>query len=110
MLVKDVQEKEFWASLSTVAKLPYVRIDWDRWVDEDGDEKPKAAVPDMGNFDGMNFGGSGAPNFGDMDMSKFKMPEGAEDGCGCGDAHCEHDHAEHDSPKEGEPAAEEKKD
>ncbi|KAH0569668.1 putative Chaperone HSP82 [Spironucleus salmonicida] len=80
LLTKKTVEKEFWPTLNNGGKLPYVRVDFDRWIDEDEEEKPKTAMPDMGNFGGMDFS-----NF---DPSQFKMPEGekgAEDDEGQGE-------------------------
>lgn len=86
ILKKKEEEKEFWPQINLGGKLPYVRIDWDRWVDEDDDEKPKSSIPD---FNGMDFGGMG-DNM--PDMSQFKLPEG-DDKCDCHDEGCHcHDH------------------
>ena len=69
--------------------MPYVRVDFDRWIDEDDEEKPSAAIPNMNDFGGADFGNFNPEN--------FKMPEGYDDGeCddeNCGDDCC-HDGAE----------------
>lgn len=82
ILKKREVSETFWSALVQGPKLPYVRIDWDRWIDEGEDEDGAAKLPDMGGFGGM-------PGMGDMDFSKmmgqnfdpadFKMPEGEDD-------------------------------
>ncbi|CAM8973301.1 unnamed protein product [Rhodiola kirilowii] len=48
-------EKQWWKKLVKDAKAPhYVKVDWDKWVDEDDDE-PAAAEPDMGGMDFSKF-------------------------------------------------------
>ncbi|CAL6022125.1 Chaperone_HSP82 [Hexamita inflata] len=90
ILKKEEETKEFWPTIQAGAKLPYVRIDFERWIDEDEDEKPKAAIPDFGGMDFSQMGGmEGMP-----DMSNFKMPEEHDhdhEGCGCdhGEEKCE---------------------
>ena len=75
ILKKAEAEKEFWTSVAASGKLPYVKIDWERWIDEDDDEKPKQSIPDFSNMPDM--GGMGGMDM--PDMSNFKLPEGDAD-------------------------------
>lgn len=86
ILQKKEASDEFWTNL-TKTKLPYVRIDWDRWVDEGEDENAAGALPNPGDMDFasmmQNMGGMpGMPGMDGMnfDPSNFKMPEGADFG------------------------------
>ena len=84
ILQKKEASDEFWASL-TKTKLPYVRIDWDRWVDEGEDENAAGSLPNPGDMDFANMMknmGGGMPGLDGMnfDPSNFKMPEGADFG------------------------------
>ncbi|TKY61786.1 cytosolic prostaglandin-E synthase [Spatholobus suberectus] len=45
----------------------YVKVDWDKWVDEDEDD----GELDLGGMDFSKFGGMGADAMGGMDFSKF---------------------------------------
>ncbi|KAK7396884.1 hypothetical protein VNO78_18046 [Psophocarpus tetragonolobus] len=47
----------------------YVKVDWDKWVDEDEDDG--SGEPDLGGMDFSNFGGMGADGLGGMDFSKL---------------------------------------
>ncbi|KAK7337440.1 hypothetical protein VNO77_18015 [Canavalia gladiata] len=46
----------------------YVKVDWDKWVDEDEDDGEQ---PDLGGMDFSKFGGMGDDAMGGMDFSKF---------------------------------------
>eukprot|EP00703_Trepomonas_sp_PC1_P003934 JAP92672.1 Putative Wos2 protein [Trepomonas sp. PC1] len=86
LLKKDEETKEFWTQVNNGGKLPYVKIDWERWQDE---EEEKAEKP-IQDFSGMDFGGLS----GQMpDMNNFKLPENEEhehhEGCECGHEHNE---------------------
>lgn len=60
------EEKKWWIQLlkSEAKRLPFLKVDWDKWVDED-EEKD---VPPVGQ--GMDFGG--------MDFSKLGMADDDE--------------------------------
>ncbi|ESW35096.1 hypothetical protein PHAVU_001G206400 [Phaseolus vulgaris] len=56
--------------LRAEGKTPhYVKVDWDKWVDED--EEEGSGEPDLGGMDFSKFGGMGADGMGGMDFSKF---------------------------------------
>ncbi|WCJ21344.1 Co-chaperone protein p23-1 [Euphorbia peplus] len=97
--ILEKAEKVWWKKLLRAdGKLPhYVKIDWDKWVDEDEDDGQAANV-DMGGMDFSNFnmgdmggmaGMGGMPGMGGMtdDMGEFddsddedevEQPEGAK--------------------------------
>ncbi|KAE9593814.1 hypothetical protein Lal_00036430 [Lupinus albus] len=58
-------ENEWWKRLLRAeGKAPhYVKVDWDKWVDEDEDE---GGEPDMGGMDFSKFGGMGDDAMGEM--------------------------------------------
>ncbi|XP_050366203.1 uncharacterized protein OsI_027940-like isoform X3 [Argentina anserina] len=72
--IVEKAENVWWSKLLKGAgKTPhYVKVDWDKWVDED--EDPPAAADDMG-MGGMDFsklaGMGGEGGMGGMDFSKF---------------------------------------
>ncbi|XP_019417993.1 PREDICTED: uncharacterized protein OsI_027940-like isoform X3 [Lupinus angustifolius] len=63
-------EDEWWKRLLRAeGKAPhYVKVDWDKWVDEDEDE---GGEPDMGGTDFSKLAGMGGDAMGGMDFSKF---------------------------------------
>ncbi|GMM49701.1 Hsp90 cochaperone [Starmerella bacillaris] len=102
-LKKQKKQEEYWPRLTKDSKRkPYIKTDFDKWVDEDEqnpqEENPMAGLgggmPDlgamggMGGGEGMDFasllGGAGGPGGFDMsklgDMSQFKdLAGGSED-------------------------------
>ncbi|KLO07042.1 HSP20-like chaperone [Schizopora paradoxa] len=67
VLRKKDMKSEFWARLSEEKKVPFVKTDFDRWVDED--EQDGAEDPNLGagGGDDMDFGGMGGmPGMGGM--------------------------------------------
>ncbi|XP_024162257.1 uncharacterized protein OsI_027940 isoform X3 [Rosa chinensis] len=72
--IVEKAEKVWWSKLlKGSGKTPhYVKVDWDKWVDED--EDPPAGADDMG-MGGMDFsklaGMGGEGGMGGMDFSKF---------------------------------------
>lgn len=69
ILKKAEETKDFWTSLNEGPKLPYLKIDWERWVDEDDDEKPIQSIPNFGMGDFAGMGGMGG--MGGMDFSQY---------------------------------------
>ncbi|XP_019440865.1 PREDICTED: uncharacterized protein OsI_027940-like isoform X7 [Lupinus angustifolius] len=63
-------ENEWWKRLLRAeGKAPhYVKVDWDKWVDEDEDE---GGEPDLGGMDFSKLAGMGGDAMGGMDFSKF---------------------------------------
>ena len=59
VLEKETKNEEFWPTLvSTPSKLNRIRIDFDKWVDEDAEkDTPKHDMGDYSNFDFGNYGG-----------------------------------------------------
>ena len=59
VLEKDAKDEEFWPTLvSTPSKLNRIRIDFDKWVDEDAEkDTPKHDMGDYSNFDFGKYGG-----------------------------------------------------
>ena len=57
VLRKKDLKSEYWARLSEEKKVPFVKTDFDRWVDED--EQDGAEEPNLGGGDDMDFGGMG---------------------------------------------------
>ncbi|KAL9332258.1 hypothetical protein ACSQ67_001868 [Phaseolus vulgaris] len=56
--------------LRAEGKTPhYVKVDWDKWVDED--EEEGSGEPDLGGMDFSKFGGMGADGMGGMDFSEI---------------------------------------
>ncbi|KAH9614230.1 hypothetical protein KSS87_022837 [Heliosperma pusillum] len=56
--VLEKEEKKWWNKLLKEGKPPhYVKVDWDKWVDEDDDTG--AAEPDLGGMDFSKFGDMG---------------------------------------------------
>jgi prostaglandin-E synthase len=88
-LIIPKEKEEWWPRLlKTTAKVQWIKVDFNKWVDED-EENEAAALPEGMNFDfgggaggGNNFdfssmmGGAGGQDFGGQD---FDMPEGADD-------------------------------
>jgi prostaglandin-E synthase len=87
-LIIPKEKEEWWPRLlKTTAKVQWIKVDFNKWVDED-EENEAAALPEGMNFDfggaggGNNFdfssmmGGAGGQGFGGQD---FDMPEGADD-------------------------------
>ncbi|XP_076946536.1 uncharacterized protein OsI_027940-like [Bidens hawaiensis] len=66
--ILEKAEPKWWNKLlSGDAKTPhYVKVDWDKWADEDDDAGP--ADLDMGGMDFSKFGGMGMPGMGGMGM------------------------------------------
>uniref|UniRef100_A0A2P2K662 Co-chaperone protein p23 n=1 Tax=Rhizophora mucronata TaxID=61149 RepID=A0A2P2K662_RHIMU len=58
--ILEKQEKVWWKKLlRSDGKTPhYVKVDWDKWVDEDDDDKGAGDL-DMGGMDFSNFGNMG---------------------------------------------------
>ncbi|KAH9177093.1 HSP20-like chaperone [Lactarius sanguifluus] len=107
-LRKKVLEQEYWPRLTKdKVKSPYIKTDFSKWVDEDEQESPSAALDEEMNFGGMGGGmpgmgggmpgmGGGMPGMGgipglgdlgggDMDFSKMMASMGNPD-VGTGDA------------------------
>jgi len=79
ILKKKEAKDEYWPALNKGPKLPYIRIDWDKWLDEDEKEGPDSSFPGA-DFGGMDFGGMpGAGGMPKFDPSQFQMPEGGDD-------------------------------
>lgn len=96
------EEKKWWKQLlkSEAKRLPFLKVDWDKWVDED--EEKDAKLPPVGQD--MDFGG--------MDFSKLGMGDDDDDfdinDENAGDADDEEPPAEDDEVVE-EPVEESKK-
>ncbi|XP_019188476.1 PREDICTED: uncharacterized protein Os08g0359500-like isoform X1 [Ipomoea nil] len=72
--VLEKEEKKWWNKLLREGKPPhYVKVDWDKWVDEDEDNGPPSDL-DLGGMDFSKFGdmggmgGMGMPGMGGMGM------------------------------------------
>uniref|UniRef100_A0AC34FMD9 CS domain-containing protein n=1 Tax=Panagrolaimus sp. ES5 TaxID=591445 RepID=A0AC34FMD9_9BILA len=86
-LIIPKEKEEWWPRLlKTTSKVQWIKVDFNKWVDED-EENEAQALPEGMNFDfgagggGNNFdfssmmGGAGGQDFGNMEL-----PEGADDG------------------------------
>eukprot|EP00033_Pygsuia_biforma_P000996 GCRY01001140.1.p1 GENE.GCRY01001140.1~~GCRY01001140.1.p1 ORF type:complete len:204 (-),score=34.20 GCRY01001140.1:127-663(-) len=84
LLIKaEVDKDEWWPRLQKEkVKLPYIKIDWDKWVDEDDDPVDDSALNAFGGAGGeggmpdmsalmQQFGGGMGGNTAGMDMSKL---------------------------------------
>jgi hypothetical protein len=72
------EDGPYWPRLLKAAgkPAPYIKVDWDRWVDED-----EEAEDDMAGFEQMGGGGMGGGGMGDM----ASMMQGMGGGGGMGD-------------------------
>ncbi|KAI5680435.1 hypothetical protein M9H77_01662 [Catharanthus roseus] len=81
--VLEKDEKKWWKKLLRGdEKTPhYVKVDWDKWVDEDDDPATGPADFDMGGMDFSKFGdmGMGGMGMGGMDMGGMGDGLGDED-------------------------------
>ncbi|KAK4775562.1 hypothetical protein SAY87_023523 [Trapa incisa] len=76
--ILEKSEKVWWKKLLLgEGKLPhYIKVDWDKWVDEDEDDNDVGNM-DLGGMDFSKFGGMGGDmgvgnmDLGGMDFSKF---------------------------------------
>ncbi|KAK7284654.1 hypothetical protein RJT34_19404 [Clitoria ternatea] len=66
-------ENGWWKRLLRAEGKPphYVKVDWDKWVDEDEDDGMDVCAMDLGGMDFSKFGGMGDDPMGGMDFSKF---------------------------------------
>ncbi|PIA44411.1 hypothetical protein AQUCO_01700183v1 [Aquilegia coerulea] len=76
--VIEKAEKEWWKKLLRGdEKTPhYVKVDWDKWADEDSDDVPVDDL-DLGGMDFSNFGGM--DGMGEMDDMGDDEPDDTED-------------------------------
>ncbi|MBQ5154014.1 hypothetical protein EGM85_12240, partial [Macrococcus caseolyticus] len=73
-LRKKEAKVEYWPRLAKDTKRrPFIRTDFDKWVDEDEQNE----VPDEDPMAGMGGFGSGAPGGGDFDMSQLNALQAA---------------------------------
>lgn len=86
VLRKKTAQDEFWPRLTKEKRLPYIKTDFDKWVDEDEQEDAEEpAMPegmDMSQMAGMGGAGGGA---GGMDMSQMAGLAGGAGGAGGAD-------------------------
>ncbi|XP_019188478.1 PREDICTED: uncharacterized protein Os08g0359500-like isoform X3 [Ipomoea nil] len=83
--VLEKEEKKWWNKLLREGKPPhYVKVDWDKWVDEDEDNGPPSDL-DLGGMDFSKFGdmggmgGMGMPGMGGMGMGDDAMGNDFDD-------------------------------
>jgi CS domain len=79
---------EYWPRLlNNKNKYHWLKVDWNKWKDEDEDDDPE----EFGDFDGTNFGGAGGPGAGapgdaggagGFDMSALQGMMGGAGGAG----------------------------
>merc|ERR1712060_758456 len=76
--LKKAESDETWPYLSKAKKVPWHKIDWNRWADSD-DEAEKGANFDVNGMGDMNFGDMGGDDFDsdDEDLPDLEPPQSA---------------------------------
>ncbi|OAY61808.1 uncharacterized protein OsI_027940 [Manihot esculenta] len=71
--ILEKAEKVWWKKLLRGDGKPphYLKVDWDKWVDEDEDDGGLANNFDLGGMDFSNFGNMGMGGMGDDAMGEF---------------------------------------
>ena len=73
--------EKFWPRLlKSTNKVPNVKVDWGKWVDEDEDEsKPQYDMGDLQNLSNFDLGGAGAAGLGGASASAMGAGADEED-------------------------------